>query len=167
MTVHPRFWSLDSIYHKLSGTRHDFLSGGDGQIYLDYLEPRGKVVLDVGASDGDSARLFIRAGAVKVIAVEKDDGMAARIRLPHVEVLNEPFDPRRHFGLPWDAAKIDIEGYEALALPYLDQIKRPMVFEVHNLHLIEEFQKQGFEFVTQPRRNPLGLSVCLMGRGRP
>lgn len=162
--MNPTMWSADTIWHRLRGTHHDYMEA-DGRIYADYLQPQGRTILDVGTGNGNSAKRFLEAGALKVLCIEKDAGLAAQIRLPRTEVYQEPFDAeKRLLGLEWDACKIDIEGYEILALPLLDHIHRPIIAEVHGAYLIERFQARGFEFVTQPKRAPSRMDVCLMGR---
>ncbi len=162
--IHPQDWSLDTMYHKLTGTKHDLVSEmNDGKIYLDFLEPKGKIILDVGAYNGDSARLFLKHGAKQVIAIEKDLDLASKIKLQNCIVFAESFDPEKHLSLNWDAAKVDIEGYEILLLPYLDSITRPMLVEVHNRYLEEKFASHGFKTIYMDKLN-LILGVCLMGR---
>ncbi len=135
----------------------------DGKFYIEFLEPNGKTILDVGAYNGDSARLFLKHGAKQVIAIEKDRELASQIKLQNCIVYGESFDPEKHLSLDWDAAKVDIEGYEILLLPYIDSITRPMLVEVHNRYLEEKFASHGFKTIyTDPANRILG--VCLMGR---
>ena len=167
MSPSPRYWSIDSVYHRLTGTNHPevHFGKGDARVYVDYLQPKGKTVLDVGAFVGDSARVFVEAGAKKVLCVEKEERFARQISLDRCQVLNEAFDPEKHLlGLEWDACKIDVEGYEALALPYLRWIYKPIVVEVHSAYLRDLFARQGFGVVQGPTK-PRQLWVGLMGRG--
>lgn len=161
--IHPLDWSLRSIYKRLKYGRYPpVMDDNEKYFYIHYLQPRGKIVLDLGAYTGDSARLFLDAGAKKVICIEKDQMRAAQIHLPNTVVYAEGFDPDKHLALEWDVMKMDIEGYEGLLLPYLNEIKKPMIVESHNWWLNEEFEKAGFIYLVQPTQYMCGVS--LMGR---
>jgi len=159
--IHPQYWSINSVWRKLKGNRYGVrLSPADIGAYL-RLKPRGKAILDIGACDGDSAKLFLDHGARKVICVEKDAGLAREIRLPHTAVYAEEFKPEKHLSLFYDAIKCDIEGYEMLLLPYAGKIKCPIVLEAHNWYVREQFLNAGFEELSKPDEM---LGLCLMGK---
>ena len=168
MSPSPRFWSMDSVYHRLTGTNHPevHFGKGDARVYVDYLQPKGKTVLDVGAFVGDSARVFLEAGAKKVLCVEKEERFARQIPHEGCQIITEEFDAEKHLlGLEWDACKIDVEGYEALALPVLRDVGgRPVLVEVHSAYLRDLFARQGFSLLRGPTK-PRQLWVGLMGRG--
>lgn len=158
--MHPLDWSINSIYRKLR-KNHGIMTPVERRLYISYLKPAGKVVLDIGAYNGDSARLFLKHGASHVICIEADKRMAGRIRLPNTTVINERFKPE-HLFLDWDVAKINVESYEMVAYPCLDQLHKPIILESHGNWINNRFAEKGFDTLTKP----LGmLGVCLMGRG--
>ena len=131
-----------------------------------YYEPPfsllGKTVLDIGACCGETAQLFFRLGAAKVICVESNRERADLIRKNvdrlgwNCEVYAERFKPE-HLNVKADFIKCDIEGYEMELLPHLDS--RPCVVEVHNWWIKEQFEKAGFHAVNEP--HPM-LGLCIM-----
>jgi hypothetical protein len=156
--IHPQYWSLHSIYIKLFPKKLTVMSPQDIAAYST-LDVRGKTVLDVGAYNGDSARLFLKNGARKVIAIECNPDYARLIDLPDVEVIVEPFR-LEHLSIPHDCAKFDIEGWEALLIPVADRLK-PTVLESHTWWHTAEFKKRGFAVMTDegPTTN---TGVCMM-----
>jgi hypothetical protein len=158
--IHPQDWSLNSIYRKLR-TNHSIMRKEECDLYVSYLQPREKVVLDVGAYNGDSARLFLKHGARKVICIEADKRQADRIKLPNTVVINERFKPEHLFKYYWDVAKINVESYEMVAYPYLDQLHKPIILESHGNWINDRFAEKGFQYLTKPY---LMLGFCLMGR---
>jgi hypothetical protein len=71
--IHPLDWSVRSIYKRLRYGKINELYGffpGEEEIYLSYLKPDGKIVLDIGAYNGDSAKLFLEHGAKFVHCIE-------------------------------------------------------------------------------------------------
>lgn len=160
--LNPRYWSLDSVYKRLKyGKATQWINPEDLRCYL-MLKPQGKTILDVGAWEGDTAKLFLDHGAKKVICVERDHDKAKKITDPRTEVFAEDFSPLKHLFLDGiDGIKVDIEGYELLMVPYLYRLKKPIVIESHNHYNNEIFKAQGFEFLSTPQ--PMG-GLCLMGR---
>ena len=82
---------------------------------------RGKVILDIGAGEGESAAFYLLHGAEKVIAIEPDNiafellkENVARNKIP-VEIINEKFNVRQ-LEIPHDFLKMDIEGNESALL---------------------------------------------------
>lgn len=158
--IHPRYWSLDILYQKITGSRK--FSPEEGRIYLNFLEPRDRTVLDIGAYVGDTAKLFLRAGAKKVICIEPNQQSAKRINFFGTEVYPEKFNPIKHLGLDFDVMKCDCEGYEMELLPFLDKLKnKRILIESHNHWINEQFVTKGFQFLSEP--DPM-LGLCLMGR---
>lgn len=147
-------WSIYSVYQRLRYPDYNGMNRNDIK-YYSTLPVYKKTVLDAGAYTGDSARLFLSFGARKVICVEKEKEFADQINLPNVEVLNESFRPE-HLDLA-DCAKLDIEGYEGLLIGR--KISKPVIVEVHNGWMADEFRKMGFREVFHPRGI---LNMCLM-----
>ncbi len=106
----------------------------------------GKTVLDVGSGCGETALLFYKAGAKKVIGIESDPE-AVRLSkeniLPHYpnfEIRNELFS-LDHLNIDHDFLKMDIEGGERLLLDYRGELK-PCAIEAHEFlgrQLVEKF----------------------------
>jgi len=132
-----------------------------GDKYIPPFGLQGKTVLDIGAGCGETAWLFFKHGAKKVICVESNKQRSELIRRNadrlgwNVEILNTKFAPE-HLLLPHDFVKCDIEGYEMELLPH---IKSPCVLESHNWWINEQFRKKGFYLISEP--DPM-LGTCLM-----
>jgi len=139
--IHPLDWSLKSIYNRLKYGHQQLLNAHDIEAYLS-LNVRDKVVLDVGAYSGDTARLFLDHGAKHVHCIEILKEFANKIKLPNVTVYNEPFR-LKHLELPHDVMKMDIEGYEIELLNF-NGVLKPSVVEVHSCYLIDKFLEKGW-----------------------
>lgn len=143
--IHPFDWSVNSIRIKMFvNLSLNAISFSDLNAYK-LLKVKNKIVLDIGAYNGDTAKLFLYLGAKHVICIEKDSNLAKQIRLRNTTVFNESFN-LKHLKLNYDVVKMDIEGYEILLLSYLYPLK-PMVVEVHNHYLKEQFLKKGFNII--------------------
>ena len=151
--IQPQYWSLMTLYYRWKYGKY---------VNSEYpsLDVQDKVVLDVGAADGDTARWWFKHGARHVICIEKNPSQARKIKMENTTVLNEYFK-LDHLKLYHDCMKMDIEGYEALLLPYLDAggKLKPTAMEVHNWYLVEQFTRHGFRPVTSP--DPM-LGTCVM-----
>ena len=159
--IYPQYGSLHSLYIKLTNKNNQQFAKEEEKFYL-MLKPKNKTVLDIGAYNGDTARLFLDNGAKYVICVEKNKELYSQIRknVKHsAYLLNEAFNPEKHLRLNYDAIKCDIEGFEILLLGY--KITKPIVLEVHNWYLYEQFKKQGYEELTKPSKM---LGLCMMGK---
>lgn len=85
------------------------------------VDVKGKVILDIGAGEGESAALYLSHGAEKVIAIEPNP-VAFKVLeenvmandLPIVAI-NEKFD-LKHLQIAHDFLKMDIEGHEVSLL---------------------------------------------------
>jgi len=156
--IHPQYWSLYSIYAKLFPSRISVMVPQDVVAYST-LDVKGKTVLDVGAYNGDSARLFLKNGARKVICIECNPDYARQIDIPNVEVIAEPFR-LEHLSIPHDCCKFDIEGWEALLIPVAEKLK-PTVLESHTWWHTAQFKKKGFRVMTDegPTAN---TGLCMM-----
>jgi len=164
--IHPQHWSLSSIWKYLHNRDPSALSKDDIAAYS-LLPVRGKVVLDIGAYDGDTAELFLRLGAKRVICIEPNFNRYMKIvrnlcyRGKPVIADDKQFDETDLKDYNWDCMKMDCEGYEALLYErgwhkYIQD--RPVVLEAHNWHVKEELEKIGF--TTIKTLDPmLGLSL--------
>lgn len=116
------------------------------------INVKDKVVLDIGARQGDTARFFLEHGAKKVICIENNPYHFKYLRQNakfHKEIfpIFESFK-LGHLILDHDFLKIDIEGYEEELLDWFDYAKMllgPCVVELHTAFLTEKFHKEGFE----------------------
>jgi len=128
-----------------------FLLAKDSEWTEYYLPPfslEGMTVLDIGAGCGETAWFFLRHGAEKVIAIEKDVDRCKlmtrnknRLGL-NIEIIPREFnmcDLNRHH----DFIKCDIEGYEMEMLPVATNLK-PCIMECHNRWVMEQFLRKGF-----------------------
>jgi tRNA G37 N-methylase Trm5 len=107
----------------------------------------GKSVLDVGSGCGETALLFLKAGASEVIGVEQNKEAyalsienAARNNL-NFKPINEQFK-LDHLKIPHDLLKMDIEGGESLLLNASDIELGHAVLETHSLELTEMLSKK-------------------------
>jgi len=123
------------------------------------LDVKGKTVLDVGAYNGDSARLFLKNGAKKVVCIESNPDYAKLINIPNTVVIVEPFK-LEHLSMPHDCCKFDIESWEIDLLPVADKLK-PTVLESHGWWITEKFKQKGFRVITE-QGYPTGLGICMM-----
>jgi hypothetical protein len=121
-------------------------------------------VLDIGACCGESAQVFFKAGAKKVICIEPDLQRVKYIDFNrknlgwNAEIIAEKAKPRHIVECKPDLIKCDIEGYEMDLIDYLGDY--PCVLEVHNHWIREKFAERGFKNVNAPNSTMLGM--CLM-----
>ena len=110
------------------------------------ISVQGKVILDVGAGEGETAKFFLDHGAAKVICIEpcpeaflflKENAVPNRL-VP----LNKFFEISDLSTQSIDFLKMDIEGYEESLLE--TELACPAVIEVHGLQLRDKFQKAGW-----------------------
>ena len=161
--IHPQYWSLYSIWCKLRGIPPCVLERYDIEAYLK-LPLENAVVLDIGAYNGDTAELFLKHGARRVICIEPDQKLCLELErkhLPNVEVRCRGFNEHDLEDTLWTCCKMDCEGYEALLYErgWHKHIQgRPVVLEAHNWHIKEELEKIGFRTIKV--LNPmLGLTL--------
>lgn len=107
------------------------------QEYAPPIQLTGKTVLDAGSGIGETTPLWLKLGATKIIGVDMNPEACRIYRLNadangwDVKILNEPFKVA-HMLLPWDYAKIDVEGGEECLLELDALPPKPMVFEIHS-----------------------------------
>jgi len=118
----------------------------------DYLPAsvEGKVVLSVGDGCGETSLFYLRHGASKVIAIEKDPEPFGLLRRNiennrlNVVPLNETFT-LDHLKMDFDFMKIDVEGGERILLEVPPEQLKPCVIEAHRFadkSLPEELQER-------------------------
>ncbi len=145
--------SLAADGYVFSPFRFNMILGEEAEWTRFYLpvDVRGKVVLDVGAGQGETARLFLKHGARRVVCVEPElesyrylAANAARHGGVLVAVCG-----RFNVGMVWqyrpDFVKVDIEGYEECLLGVV--LPCPAVVEVHGLQLRDRFRAAGWRVV--------------------
>lgn len=105
------------------------------RVYLPGFSLEGKVVLDVGAGCGETAELFFRHGARKVIAIEANPdlkgylGYNSFMNRWQMDVRMEPFS-LEHMDLEFDFMKVDCEGGELQLLDWKGKVPACRI-EVH------------------------------------
>ncbi len=113
--------------------------------YLPTDNLKGKTVLDVGAGCGETAHLFLKHGAAKVIAIEANERCVKLLRENaetnrwNVEAICEPFEGNHLRKFVFDFMKVDIDGGEECLLDQ-DSLP-PSVIETHG-PLTLQFQRK-------------------------
>jgi len=134
-----------------------------GHLYLPKFSLKGKTVLDLGACCGETANIFLKAGAKKVICVEPNINSINCLDFNrqnlgwNVDIIPEKATPKHIIEEKPDLIKCDIEGYEMDLIDYLPNY--PCVLEVHNYWIRDRFAERGFRELTRP--DPM-LGECLM-----
>ena len=111
----------------------------------------GKTVLDLGAGCGETAYLFFKHGAKRVVAVEPNPVRAANFEKNvrrfgwDAKLYPRGFQPS-DMDVPHDFLKSDTEGWEQLMLDAPDKIGQATV-EVHTHYLEQRFRALGFREV--------------------
>ena len=105
-----------------------------------------KTVLDVGAGEGETAKLFLENGATHIIAIE-----CSNLAYPLLEMNSKKFSitplhkrfSLSDLNLPCDFAKFDIQGYEEALLDADPPF--PCVAEIHGAQLRDKFRLKGWK----------------------
>ena len=111
------------------------------------IDFRGKVVLDVGAGEGETAMFFLKHGASKVVCIEscadanKFLTINAHNHPNQITAINDKFQISQ-LKIPHDFLKMDIEGYEEALLGV--KLETPAAIEVHGLQLCDKFEAAGW-----------------------
>jgi len=113
------------------------------EIWNKYYLPvsvHGKIVLDAGAGNGETALFYLRHGAKRVVAVEKDPTnfrlLQENTRNLGVEPIFDSFNISQTEGV--DFMKVDVEGGEACLLK-LERLPCASVIETHSRPLEQQF----------------------------
>lgn len=132
----------------------------DWGYYLPPYNLRNKVILDIGAGCGETARYYLLNGALKVICIDNDDICLNYLKINsknfNIDIIGESFK-LEHLKLNYDICKMDIEGYEVLLINAYDNgllnIKelKPMIIECHSQYCINRFKEMGFRIVHRYR----------------
>ena len=106
----------------------------------------GKVVLDIGAGEGETARFFINLRVKSVICIEPNNDcfkLLLRNSKFHKQIIpiNSKFK-LEHLKLSYDFLKMDIEGYEIELLN--TKLVKPSVIETHSEYLTDKFRENNF-----------------------
>jgi len=117
---------------------------------------KNKIVLDVGAGEGETARFFLQYGAKKVISIENNKQYLKNLLInalnhPKIEVIYGSFLPFM-INYEFDFMKCDIEGYEEILLDYTELLKYSVI-EVHGLQLATRFSYSGFRKIDTSQNN--------------
>lgn len=123
--------------------------------YLPPFSLKNKVVLDIGADCGSTARYFILNGAKIVICVENNEDCIKYLEYNYcknkIVVIPHSFDYKMLLELNYDYCKMDIEGYEALLINAwenayfnIEELK-PTVIEAHSQYCINKLKEMGFK----------------------
>jgi len=104
----------------------------------DYLPASvdGKVVLSVGDGCGETSLFYLRHGASKVIAIERDpepfELLCRNVSNNGLNVvpMNESFS-LEHLKMGFDFMKVDVEGGERILLDLDRDLLKPCVIEAH------------------------------------
>lgn len=118
-----------------------------------YLPPsgvKGKVILDIGAGAGETAKFFLDHGALHVVAVEMDEDILHLLKLNSVEhpitIIPKAFETK-FLRIPHDFMKMDIEGYEAILFgsEEFESYDKDCVIEAHGNWVIDKLIDLGFK----------------------
>jgi hypothetical protein len=130
------------------------------------IDLQGKVVLDVGAGEGETAMFFLRHGASKVICIEpcaEAYGYLLINQKSHpfrIIAINKKFD-LNHLDIPHDFLKMDIEGYEEVLLGV--KLNTPAAVEIHGLQLCDKFEVAGWKVRAMAENCEKGYSCVKYG----
>jgi SAM-dependent methyltransferase len=171
--IHSRGWSLKrvdgysiithkNVALKLTAQKAVTMLWEWSKWKRDYLPPfslAGKTVLDVGAGSGETAYLFVLAGAKEIVCIEPSPEEAALIEENstnfgwETKVIREPFKLEHLAIRKFDLVKLDCEGCESILLS-LPEILVPMVVESHSGSITEGLEKKGFKRAGRQAQDP-------------
>lgn len=132
----------------------------------EYFIPSNKIqtVFDVGCDYGSTMLFFDVEYGIKNFIINDIDKLCIDIAMLNsrlndwniIKSYSEPFNLDMLYDNQFDLMKMDIEGGEEILLS-LPEINFPLILEVHNRILEEEFRKR--KFIVTKRRN---VNVCTM-----
>ena len=132
-----------------SGFKVDLIAreSADWKRYYLPFSVKDKVVLDVGAGEGETARFFLKHGAKKVTCIEANQKAFDNLHRNSLEHNNitavfKRFSLSDLTAFPCGFLKVDIEGYEECLLTA--QLPFSAVIEVHGLQLRDKFRDKGY-----------------------
>ncbi len=112
------------------------------------IDLHGKIILDVGAGEGETALFFLSHGASRVVCIEPSDEAFRYLALNQknhpnrITAIHSKFE-LSHLGIPHDFLKMDIEGYEEVLLGV--KLETPAAIEIHGLQLCDKFAAAGWK----------------------
>lgn len=119
-------------------------------LYFPKFDLSGKIILDIGAGNGECTFEYLKAGASKVICVEIDPKRYIYLQRnfggdKRVEIETYPFIPQMLSMYPHDFCKINIGGYEIhlFDIPF-DDLK-PMHVLAHSQYHVDRLKTMGFK----------------------
>jgi ribosomal protein L11 methylase PrmA len=165
----PCFVFDDWVFNEQYG--YVYLSEKDRWVHQ-YIPPtglNGKVVLDVGAGCGETAKFFLDHGASSVVAVENDQSALRYLkrnaeRNP-IEVIDESFAPSM-LSIEHDYMKMDIEGWESLLFfpNVFEWYDKDCSIESHSNFSHYNFLSNGFK--ADRKMNNVSAETVIMQRWR-
>lgn len=159
------FQMIKSLEEDDNGNKYLYIDGwrfniSYGLMYLKenkcwnyYLPPDGvkdKLILSVGGGCGEDAKFFLEHGALRVDIVEINE--KCREYLEYNSLYHNIKYEIKKFNLAdiskdkYDLIKLDIEGYEAELIPYLNWINFNIVLESHSQYITDKFIENGFNY---------------------
>jgi hypothetical protein len=129
-----------------------------------------KTVLDIGASNGETAWFFLmKLKAKRVICVECDEQRLAymqrnkRVLNLNIDIIAEPFKIE-HLADEYDFIKCDVEGYEMILINYMNQGNKlkPCVVEAHTSWIMNQFKQKDFKVQEVLADNSAGVCIYMM-----
>jgi hypothetical protein len=125
--------------------------------YLPPFSLKDKVVLDIGADCGSTARYYLLNGAERVICIENNEEcikyLEINSRNRNIFVIPHDFDYRMLLDIDYDFCKIDIEGYETLIINAYEKGEfalyelKPIVIEAHSQYCINKLKEMYFKVI--------------------
>lgn len=157
-------------------------TGEDFEYHWGFIDYKGKIVLDIGADYGSTARCFFEHGASKIYAVEGNEAYYSKLRqnsinlqkhlIPTKTLIKSPRDFINIFNSIQervDIVKIDIEGDELNLIDVPDDILKrynDYLIETHHINIkdkiIPRFKNIGYELKLERPLSVKGFDVIYL-----
>ncbi len=138
----------------------------DWQRHYLSIDLHGKIVLDVGAGEGETAMFFLNHGASKVVCIESCPEAYKYLSLnqkaypDRITAIESKFELNQ-LRIPHDFLKMDIEGYEEVLLGV--KLDTPAAIEIHGLQLCDKFEAAGWRIKAMSENCEKGYSCIKYG----